>query len=278
MTSIPDSSILDLVVAEFQSGTGNDAVHDTSEHTIRRLLSFIGPQTGGLGSALGELEEPPIRAWLTELGREPGEGYPWMMKRVAERTFSLWALSEFVRFICDPLDHEGARRLLAATSPDSRLKTELPMSFAKAVWLGYFCLVDHALAYFGVRWTELPRGHYPKFVDWKGTAQQPVDRWPVDGRSWSAFAVAHGSQTLRLNDTRLRVRQLVALAAPSRSGSVGLLGRLGQSLVNPSMQAVRPVKDGHKGTAGELPALAHLVAACAGDRLFMSRLVQASCS
>lgn len=277
MSNAPAHSLLDILICGMRSDIDNGIAHVVPAHAFRRHFPFIGSQTDSLEAALSELEEPSIQAWLAELGREPGEGHPWMKSRVAARTFSLWALFEFLRFVCHPLDRDASRRLMVAASHDSSVRLELPMPFAKAVWSGYFHLVDHALAHLGVGWSALTQSLFPRFVDGQGVTMQPMHRWPIDSKEWWLFARAHEKRILRLDDTRLSVRQLVLLSAPSRYGSAAWTHRLGRSFMNPPMQAMRLIKDGHKGFGdGEPPALALLMAACGGDRLLMGRLRDAA--
>lgn len=266
MVNFPNRSILDLVIA-------GSKLDKENRYAASGKCFFGSPfaqlPAADLAADVGELDQAPIRMWLSQLGHVPGVGHPWLRERVTERAFSIWALLEFAAFVADPLDSEARRRLVAASSCDSRARQELSMPFVKAAWLGYYHVVDRMLVHLDIMWLEVPRELFPTLLDWKGAASQPIDRWPTDGSAWRALADAHGHQGLRLDDSRLRVRQLVSLAGPSRSGTACRLETLGRSLVNPAMHSVRLIKDGHKGAAGALPALANLVAACAGDRLVM---------
>lgn len=264
MVNFPNRSILDSVIAGSRLDKENRYAGTGKCFFGSPFAELPAPD---LAADLGDLDQASIRMWLTQLGQVPGVGHPWLRERVTARVFSIWALLEFAAFVADPLDPESRRRLVAASSCDSRVREELSMPFVKAAWQGYYHLVDSMLIHLGIMWPEVPRELFPTFHDWKGVISQPVDRWPTDGSAWSALADAHGHRGLRLDDSRLRVRQLVSLAGPSRSGIACRLEPLGRSLVNPAMRSVRLVKDGHKGGGGNLPPLAKLIAACAGDRM-----------
>jgi hypothetical protein len=239
-------------------------------------LSVLGERApkfgrGQLGNAMGQGFSWHWLATKSHAPLDRRDTFMWLSTLVDRRTFAWWCLMEFAAFLRDPRDPAREARLLGVASRDAGATAELSMNFVKATWLGYHELVSEVANLIS------PGGHTAPFsrpgleLHWidahDNTTLRPLTEWPFDQSEWTAFVQKNGHRPLRLSAGPLRVRQLLALARPSRvAGAKNLGARFGASFINPTMPALRLLKDGFKGTSRTPSALGQLVAAASVDK------------
>lgn len=216
--------------------------------------------------------------WLASIGRKQGprnDTFTWLSTLVDRRTFSIWAMFEFANFLRDPTNPLNEARLMAAASRDTSEQPELSMNFVKAVWQGFYNATEASMSLLSLGWHDIDEHVYPALVDVGSSNQfKPISSWPRDQANWADFVDANGMRSLRIADDRLRIRQLAALARPSRVyGARNIATDLGRQFTDPQMPALRPLKDGFKGTGRSPSVLAQLLAACGADRVVTSQFL-----
>jgi len=272
-------SILDLVMARLRP-----SLHDVPAQPLADdcfygdPLAFLGERGARFGRhQLGRnMGDHFSWEWLAGMSTEPAartDNFIWLSTLVDRRTFSLWAMLEFASFLRDPVDLHNEARLMAVARRSSDADPALSMNFVKAVWQGFFHTAEAGLGLVSSDWDEVDERAFPSLVDVRTLERlKPVARWPEAESRWAGFIEAHGRQSLRIAEDRLRMRQIAALARPARVyGGANIGTHLGRHFLNPPMPTLRPLKDGFKGSATQASALALLMAACGADRVFTAR-------